>query len=46
MKKVTQDNDVTNCIGAVYTENIIESSWSIRQGMVYDENDTGQWHDQ
>ena len=32
-------------IGAVYIEKEIELSWSIWLGVVYDENQTGKWHD-
>ena len=35
-----------NGIGAVYVENKIELSWSIRMGAVYDENEKGQQRDQ
>ena len=36
--KTRQDNDVTNCIGAVYAENKIELSWLIRSSIDCDEN--------
>ena len=43
--KTKQDNDMTNCIGAVYVENNIELSWLIRSGTVCDENHIGQLRD-
>ena len=38
LRKMTQDNDVIDRIGVVYTENETELPWSIRQYVVYDEN--------
>lgn len=35
--KTRQDNDVTNCTTPLYSEKDIELSWSIQQGMVYNE---------
>ena len=40
--KTRQDNDVTNCTGAVYTENEIELSWLIRSSIDCDEKHIGQ----
>ena len=34
--KTRQDNNVTDCKGAVYFENEIELQWSIELGVVYD----------
>lgn len=44
--KARQDNDVTNCIGVIYTEKDIELLSLIRQGTIYDEMKIGEWHDQ
>lgn len=44
--KTRQDNDVTNCIGVIYTEKDIELLLLIRQGTIYDEMKIGEWHDQ
>ena len=41
MMKMTQSNNVTSHIGAVYIKNKIELSWLIRQGVIYDENEIG-----
>lgn len=41
--KSKQDNDLTDRIGMVYTENETEMSLSIELGAVGDENQTGQW---
>ena len=38
MKKTKQDNDMINRIGAIYIENNIQLSWSIKLGAVYDKN--------
>ena len=38
MMKTRKDNDVTDCISAVYVEYDIELSWPIRSGVIYDEN--------
>lgn len=43
--KTKQDNDVTDCIGVVYTENKTRLLWPIRLGAICDENHTGQRHD-
>ena len=45
MKYSKKDNNMIDCIDAVYVENEIELSWSIRQRVVYDENEIAQWHD-
>ena len=44
--KIRHNNNVTDRIGTVYAENENELSWPIRQGVVYDKNDTQQWRDQ
>ena len=44
--KIRDNNNVTDRIGTVYAENENELSWPIRQGVVYDKNDTQQWRDQ
>lgn len=36
--KTWRDNDMTNCIGAVYTQNETELPCRIEPGKVYDEN--------
>ena len=36
--KTRQDNDVTELIGSVYTENDIELSWLIESSIVYDKS--------
>lgn len=46
MTKTTQDNDLINRIGVFFAENKTELIWLIRQGAIYDENDTRQQHDQ
>ena len=38
MMKTRHDNNVTNHIGAVNTENETELSWLIRSGAIYDKN--------
>ena len=38
MTKTRQDNYVTNCIDAVYTENEIDLSWPIKPCLVSDKN--------
>ena len=38
MMKTQQDNEITDHIGTVYTENENELSWSIRSWVVCDEN--------
>ena len=38
MTKTRQDNDLTDCIGVVYTKNEIELLWLIGQGVVCDKN--------
>ena len=43
--KMRYDNDVTNRIGAVYTENETELPWSIRKSVAYEEKWTGQRRD-
>ena len=43
--KTKQDNDMTNCKGAVYAKNNIELSWLIGLGVDGDENQIGQLHD-
>ena len=35
-----------DCIGVIYIENEAELSLPIRSGAIYDENQTGQQHDQ
>ena len=34
--KTKQDNDLTNCIGAVYAKNDTKISWSIELGTICD----------
>ena len=43
--KTRQDNDVTDCIGAIYVENKTGLLWLIKSGIICDENQIGQWHD-
>lgn len=43
--KTRHDNDMIDCIGVVYVENDNELSWPIKSGVVYDENQIGQWID-
>ena len=43
--KTSQDNKVTNFIGAVYVENKIELSWLIRLGAICEENQIEQRRD-
>ena len=38
MMKRRKDNDVIDRIDLLYVENDIELSWSIWQGMIYDED--------
>ena len=38
MMKTRHDNDMIDCTCVNYAENVIEQSWLIRQGVVYDEN--------
>ena len=38
MMKTRQDNDVTNCTGAIYVENETKLSWSIGRDAICDEN--------
>ena len=45
VRKVIQDNDMTDRTSAVYIENEIELSWLIGPGAVYDKNQVGQQHD-
>ena len=40
MTKTRQNYDVNNRIGPLYAENENELSWLIRQGTVYDEDQT------
>ena len=42
MIKMTLDNGVIDRTCAVYAENEIEPSWSIRPSAAYDENQIGQ----
>ena len=44
--KTRQDKDMTDCTSVVYIENATKLSWSIGSSTVYDENQTGQWHNQ
>ena len=46
MTKTKHDNNVTNCIGLVYAETKTKLLGPIWLGAVYDENQTGQWHNQ
>ena len=39
MKKMRRDNNVTNCTSVTGTENEIELSWLIEQGVIWDEKD-------
>lgn len=41
MMKKRQNNDVTNHIGMLYTENDTKQLWSIRWGMNYNEDNIG-----
>ena len=41
MTKSKQDNDKIDCMSAVNIENETELSWPIKQGVIYDENNTG-----
>ena len=36
MTKTRQDNNMSNCIGAIYTKNVIKLSWLIRLSVVWD----------
>ena len=45
MKKMRQDNDMTDRIGSLYAENETHLLWPIWQGMVYDKDEIGQWRD-
>ena len=45
VKKTSQDNDVTDHIGAVYAENKTELLWSIESGDDYGENKIRQLRD-
>ena len=38
MMKIRQNNDVTDCIGAVHAKNDTKLLWLIGLGVVYDEN--------
>ena len=42
MTQTRQDNNVIDRTSAVYVENEIELSWSIKQSMVYEKNEIGQ----
>lgn len=42
MMKARQDNDVTNCIGVIYSEKDIELLSLIRQGTIYDKMKIGE----
>ena len=44
--KTRQDNDMSDYTNVVYANNETELLWLIRSGMVYDENQIGQWRDQ
>ena len=44
--KTRQDNDMIDCKVAVYDGNDIEQLGSIRPGVVFDENQTRQGHNQ
>lgn len=44
--KIKQDNEMTDRIDATYVKNEIELSWPIGSGVVYDETQAKQWHDQ
>ena len=39
--KSRQDNDITDCIGAIYAKIRTELSWSIGQDVVYHEKQMG-----
>ena len=43
MIEMRQDNDMTDRDGLLYAKKKIELWWLIQQGMVYDENQIGQW---
>ena len=45
MTKMRQNNDVNNSTGPLYAENENELSWLIRQGTVYDKDQTEKWRD-
>lgn len=38
MTKITKDNDINDRTSAVYAENPTKPSWTIEQGVIYDEN--------
>ena len=40
-----QDNNVIDCIGAIYAKNETKLSWSIKSSAIYGENLIGQWCD-
>ena len=46
MIETRQDNDMTNCTSAVYSDNKIELLWPIKLSAICDKNQTGQRHDQ
>ena len=43
--KISQDNYMTDRIGAVYAKNCIELLWPIELGTDYEKNEAGQLHD-
>ena len=43
MTKTRQDNNVTDHIGLLYIKNETQLLWLIRQVIVYDEDEIGQW---
>ena len=46
MTKTKKDNDMNNCIGAIYTETKTKLSGPIERGVVCYQNQTCQRHDQ
>ena len=45
MTKTRQYNDVTDRTGPLYTKIETKLLWPIRRGIVYGEDQIGQWHD-
>ena len=44
--KTKQDNDMTDYTSAIYAKNKTELLCLIKPGVIYDENQIGQWWDQ
>ena len=45
MNHESQDNNVTNSKGVIFTKYDIELSRPFGQCVIYDEDEIGQWHD-